>query len=76
LLAKLIKGAKLTIGTDEGTKEAVELLGAKHESTSHGEVTIDEQNLLFTTPCYMLDASIVDVANGAIAIVKEMIKFM
>lgn len=76
LLAKLIKGAKLTLGSDKGTIKAVELLGVKHSITSHGEVTIDEQNLLFTTPCYMLDANIVDVANGAIAIVKEMIRFM
>ncbi|HPF94531.1 MAG TPA: isoprenoid biosynthesis glyoxalase ElbB [Tenuifilaceae bacterium] len=76
LLAKLIKGAKLTIGTDEGTKQAVESLGAQHTATSHGEVIVDKQNLLFTTPCYMLDATIVDIADGAMAIVKEMLKHL
>lgn len=76
LLAKLIKGAKLTLGNDEGTIKAVELLGAKHSKTTHGEVIVDEQNLLFTTPCYMLDATIVEIANGAMAVVKAMIKFM
>jgi len=32
--------------------------------------------LLFTTPCYMLDATIVDIANGTMAIVKEMLKHL
>jgi len=76
LLAKLIKGAKLTIGQDEGTAKAVETLGAKHQKTNHGEVSVDKDNLLFTTPCYMLDATLVDIANGANAVVKEMMKHM
>lgn len=76
LLAKLIPGAKLTIGTDEGTTEAVVTMGAEHSPTSHGEVAVDEKNLLFTTPCYMLDATIVDIADGAMAVVKEMVKFL
>jgi enhancing lycopene biosynthesis protein 2 len=75
LLAKLIGNAIITIGQDKGTTKAVELLGAKHLITKNGEVIVDEKNLLFTTPCYMLNASIVDVANGAIALVKEMILF-
>ena len=51
-------------------------MGAKHQNTNHGEVTVDSANNLFTTPCYMLDASIVDIANGAMAVVKEMLKHM
>lgn len=76
ILARLIKDARLTIGSDEGTTQAVINMGAKHSPTSHGEVAVDEKNLLFTTPCYMLDASIVDIANGAIAVVNEMMKFL
>ncbi len=76
ILAKLIKDAKLTIGIDQGTTKAVIEMGAIHSPTSHGEVAVDAKNLLFTTPCYMLDASIVDIANGAIAVVKEMMKFV
>ena len=74
LLAKVIKNSVVTIGHDKQTSEKIELLGAKHKTTNHGEVTVDTENLLFTTPCYMLDATIVDIANGAIAIVKEMLK--
>lgn len=76
LLAKTIRKASLTIGQDKGTAQNIEALGAKHQVTNHGEVTVDNENLLFTTPCYMLDASIVDIANGANAVVKEMLKHM
>ena len=74
LLAKVINNSEVTIGHDKTTSEAIEALGAKHKTTTHGEVTIDSENLLFTTPCYMLDATIVDIATGASAIIKEMMK--
>lgn len=76
LLAKLLGNVTITIGQDKGTANAVESMGAKHQNTNHGEVTVDSANNLFTTPCYMLDASIVDIANGAMAVVKEMLKHM
>jgi enhancing lycopene biosynthesis protein 2 len=76
LLAKLLPNATITIGQDKGTAQALESLGAKHQNTNHGEVIVDKDNLLFTTPCYMLDATIVDIANGANAIVKEILSHL
>lgn len=76
LLAKLIKGASVTIGSDKDTAQAIEQVGAKHSATSHGQVTVDMDNMLFTTPCYMLDATIVDIANGADAVVTEMMRYI
>lgn len=76
MLARLFPGAMLTIGQDKGTATAVENMGARHMLTSHGEVTIDERNKLFTTPCYMLDARITDIADGASHIVRAMLDFM
>lgn len=76
LLAKLIKGASVTIGSDKDTAQAIEQVGAKHSVTSHGQVTVDMDNMLFTTPCYMLDATIVDIANGADAVVTEMMRYI
>ncbi len=76
MLARLFPGAMLTIGQDKGTATAVENMGARHMLTTHGEVTIDEKNNLFTTPCYMLDARITDIAGGASHIVKAMLDFM
>lgn len=76
LLAKVLGKGSLTIGQDPGTAMAIESLGAKHQRTSHGQVAVDKENQLFTTPCYMLEATILDIANDANAVVGEMMKFM
>lgn len=76
LLAKVIGNATITIGKDAPTAKALESIGAKHQQAGHGQVVVDERNMLFTTPCYMLDATIVDIADGAKAIVSEMLKWM
>jgi enhancing lycopene biosynthesis protein 2 len=65
LLAKVIQNTQLTIGNDQATAQNIETLGAEHVETSHGEVVIDRTNNLYTTPCYMLDANIKDIAIGA-----------
>ncbi len=74
LLAKILGEVKLTIGQDKGTAEAVQALGATHENTNHGEVLIDSENKLFTTPCYMLDANIAQIGEGAENIVRAVLK--
>lgn len=72
ILAKIFGDVELTIGKDRSTVEAIEKMGATHITTNHGEVIIDEKNNLFTTPCYMLDANIVQIADGAENIVRAM----
>lgn len=74
LLAKVLSDVKLTIGQDAGTAEAVTKMGAVHQNTNHGEVLIDEKNMLFTTPCYMLDADIAQIGDGAENVVREVLK--
>lgn len=76
ILAKLFSNAEVTIGQDKGTAEGIEKMGATHINTNHGEVTFDKINNLYTTPCYMLDATILDIAKGASNIVKAMMKAM
>ena len=73
LLAKVLGNVTLTIGQDTATAEAVGKLGATHQNTSHGEVTVDKTNNVYTTPCYMLDANIVQIADGAENIVKAIL---
>ena len=73
IVARILKGAKVTIGTDEATAKAIEKMGGTNEITSHGDVTIDAKLKIYTTPCYMLDASITDIADGAINIVAAML---
>lgn len=72
ILAKIFGDVELTIGQDKGTAEAIEKMGSTHIKTTHGEVIIDEKNNLFTTPCYMLDANILQIAEGAENIVRAM----
>ena len=76
-IAKIIgNDVEVTIGSDEGTAGAIDAMGAKHIVTTHGEVVIDKKYNVFTTPCYMLDATIIDIDNGATNVVKAMIKVL
>lgn len=76
IMARIFGDIELTIGQDAGTAEAVEKMGATHKLTNHGDVIIDEKNNVFTTPCYMLDANILEIATGASNIVKAMLERM
>ncbi len=72
ILAKVLGEVDLTIGQDKSTADAIESMGARHQITNHGEITIDLKHNLVTTPCYMLDANIVEIGEGAQNVVKAM----
>ncbi len=74
LLAKVLGNVEVTIGADKNDAAAVEKTGAKHVSTKHGQVIRDPHQAIFTTPCYMLDANIVQIAEGAENIVKAILE--
>lgn len=76
ILAKLLGNITVTIGKDETTEKHIEAMGAKNIRTNHGDVVVDEKNNLFTTPCYMLDARISHIAEGAENLIKAMLKKM
>lgn len=76
LLAKVLGEVIVTVGPEESDAANVSLMGAKHVATSHGEVVVDEKHRLFSTPCYQLNSSIVQIAEGANAIVKAMLATM
>ncbi len=73
-ITKIIGDVNVTIGKDTGTAEAIEAMGGTHVITNHGDVVVDEEKLVFTTPCYMLDANIMDIDDGATNIVKAMME--
>lgn len=73
LLAKLIPGVSLTLGSDPGTARSAEAMGAKHQTTTHGEIVVDAANKVVTTPCYMLDARVDQIAEGAENLVKAIL---
>ena len=76
IMAKILNEATLTIGNDNDTIIAVEAMGAKHQITDHGEVIIDKKYKLATTPCYMLDATIAEIGDGAQNVVKAIFKMI
>lgn len=75
-IAKIIGDVKVTIGQDEGTAQAIEAMGAVHITSDHGDVVVDDEKLVFTSPCYMLDADITQIYEGVYNTVDAMLKFM
>ena len=75
-VAKVIQGVEVTIGSDPGTAEAIRKMGGKHVVTSHGQVVHDPNYNVFTTPCYMLEATILDIQQDASLVVNEMMKVL
>jgi enhancing lycopene biosynthesis protein 2 len=75
MLAKLLPGVCVTLG-NEGTPDAdnVRKMGAFHVQTEHGDVCADNELLVFTTPAYMLDATIKDVYDGAYNLVGAIVE--
>jgi enhancing lycopene biosynthesis protein 2 len=75
ILAKLFgdDGVEVTIGNDESTIEQIEACGARHKVVGHEKVVIDGANKIVTTPCYMLEGSIKQVAAGTENIVKALL---
>lgn len=76
MITKVLGNIKVTIGQDSGTIEAIEKMGGKHETTTHGEVVTDEKHKIVTTPCYMLDATIAEIGIGAENVVKKIISMI
>jgi enhancing lycopene biosynthesis protein 2 len=72
ILAKLFRGTNLTTGDDAASGKFIENTGNLYVRTTHGEVIADRTLKIFTTPCYMLDASILQIAEGTENIVREM----
>ena len=61
-LARIVPGAKVTIGEDEATASAIESMGGRHQRSGHGAVVVDEAHNLVTS-CYMLEATVSQIAD-------------
>lgn len=73
-VTKILGDVKVTIGQDEGTLQAIENMGGVHEKTSHGEIVVDNKYKVVTTPCYMLDSTIDQIADGAEVVVDKILE--
>ena len=74
ILAKILPGVSITMGQDQSAIQNVKAMGAVHRTTHAREIVIDRDNKVVTSPCYMLDSSIVDIAEGAINAVNALIE--
>lgn len=72
-ITKILQDVEVTIGNDKGTAKAIEAMGGTHKNTTHGEVVVDSKYKVFTTPCYMLDATIDQIDDGANNIVRAIL---
>ena len=74
LLAKILGDVELTIGQDADTAAALEKLGARHVPSRQAEVVVDRKLKVVTTPCYMLDSTVAQIADGADNAVKAVLE--
>lgn len=64
---------RLTIGDDKETARALVSMGHTHIDTPVTDVVMDLERKVVTTPAYMYDAAIDDVAKGIDKMVKQVI---
>ena len=76
ILAKVFEGAvtlNMTLGTTEGDSpydiqgfhDGITSLGAKAEACGLADAVLDEENLIITSPCYMMEATPSQILTGA-----------
>lgn len=73
LITKVLGDIQVTIGNDQETADAIQNMGGQHIKSTLGEIVIDKKRKIATTPCYMLNASISQIAEGAENIVKVLL---
>lgn len=77
IIAKVVGDhVKLTLGLGQDDALALSKMDAVPEFANHGEVVVDEKFKIITTPCYMLDASIEQIAEGANNAVKILMQMI
>lgn len=76
LISRIIGDVQVTIGSDAATAADISRMGGKHVVGTHGEVVTDPENRVVTTPCYMLDATIDQIASGAENLVKTILEMV
>jgi enhancing lycopene biosynthesis protein 2 len=74
IIAKILGDVIVTIGQDPETAAAITRMGANHQQTTHGEIIVDRQHKVVTTPCYMLNARVDQIGEGAENLVMALLE--
>jgi enhancing lycopene biosynthesis protein 2 len=75
LITKVLGNIEVTVGNDPGTASDIISMGGVHNEKGNGEIMIDIKNKIVSSPCYMIDASISDIFEGAEKTVKALMSF-
>lgn len=67
---------QLTIGNDPGTAQAITATGARHVDCAVNDCVVDRENLIVTTPAYMLAGRISEAADGIQKAVKATLELI
>lgn len=67
-------GVKGTIGNDSGTAQAYTEMGGQHVDATVEDIVVDMDNLVVSTPAYMLANSIADANIGIEKLVDQVLK--
>jgi enhancing lycopene biosynthesis protein 2 len=76
LITRVLGDVTVTIGNDPSTTTNITSMGGRHEIKRHGEVSIDKKNRIVTSPAYMLNATITDIARDAEEVIKAIKKMV
>lgn len=75
--AKVIgDGVELTIGTDEGTANAINAMGAKHVALEVHQAHVDVRKKVVSSPAYMLAQNILEAEKSINAAVEAFAKLV
>jgi enhancing lycopene biosynthesis protein 2 len=64
---------QLTVGNDQGTAQAIAATGSKHVECGVRDFVVDRENLVVSTPAYMLAGRISEAADGIEKAIKATI---
>lgn len=76
VIARILGAVEVTLGQDPGTTQAVTQMGAVVKETGHGEIVVDARNKIVSTPCYMLEARVDQIGEGADNLVRAVLELI
>jgi len=76
ILARLLDQVMVTIGQDPVTIANIEAMNASHTTAMQGEIAVDNVHRIVTTPCYMLDSRVDQIAEGAERLIQKILSFI
>ncbi len=64
IAAKLFPGTELTLGLDQASLDNLDTIGAVSRQANYDDVVVDNDKKIYSTPAYMTNASISQIALG------------